>query len=86
MTDFRSFGLAQDKFWISDWGNTDKGEGSDHRGTMNKIVVLLMIVLASIFQYKFVFAASAPVKVVVTYGGLNERSGVLFVAKDAGIF
>ena len=31
-------------------------------------------------------AASAPAKIVVTYGGLNERSGVLFVAKDAGIF
>ena len=31
-------------------------------------------------------AASAPTKIVVTYGGLNERSGVLFVAKDAGIF
>jgi len=30
--------------------------------------------------------ASAPTKIVVTYGGLNERSGVLFVAKDAGIF
>lgn len=32
------------------------------------------------------FAASAPSKVVFTFGGLNERSGVLFVAKDAGIF
>ena len=31
-------------------------------------------------------AASAPSKIVVTFGGLNERSGVLFVAKDAGIF
>src|SRR5215813_11981861 len=31
-------------------------------------------------------AASSPTKVIVTYGGLNERSGVLFVAKDAGIF
>src|SRR5215831_783840 len=31
-------------------------------------------------------AASTPTKIVVTYGGLNERSGVLFVAKDAGIF
>jgi ABC-type nitrate/sulfonate/bicarbonate transport system substrate-binding protein len=79
--------LAQDKFWILYWGNTDKGKASDHKGTMNKKVVLLMIVvLTSIFHYNFVFAASAPVKVVVTYGGLNERSGVLFVAKDAGIF
>ena len=30
--------------------------------------------------------ASAPTKIVVTYGGLNERRAVLFVAKDAGIF
>src|SRR5262249_53617973 len=30
--------------------------------------------------------ASAPTKIVVTFGGLNERSGGLFVAKDAGIF
>src|SRR5262245_60272018 len=31
-------------------------------------------------------SAAAPAKIVVTYGGLNERSGVFFVAKDAGIF
>jgi len=31
-------------------------------------------------------AASAPHKVVFTFGGLSERSGVLFVAKDLGIF
>src|SRR6266540_1143628 len=31
-------------------------------------------------------AAAPPAKIVVTFGGLNERSGVLFVAKDAGIF
>jgi len=31
-------------------------------------------------------AASPSAKVVFTFGGLNERSGVLFVAKDAGIF
>jgi NitT/TauT family transport system substrate-binding protein len=31
-------------------------------------------------------AASAPHKAVFTFGGLNERSGVLFVARDAGIF
>lgn len=29
---------------------------------------------------------AAPSKVVYTFGGLNERSGVLFVAQDAGIF
>jgi ABC-type nitrate/sulfonate/bicarbonate transport system substrate-binding protein len=32
------------------------------------------------------FAAAAPHKVIFTFGGLNERSGVLFVARDAGIF
>jgi NitT/TauT family transport system substrate-binding protein len=31
-------------------------------------------------------AASAPYKVVYTFGGLNERSGILWVARDAGIF
>jgi NitT/TauT family transport system substrate-binding protein len=31
-------------------------------------------------------AASAPSKIVVTFGGLSERSGVLFVAQDAGLF
>ena len=31
-------------------------------------------------------AASAPHKVVFTFGGLNERSGILFVGRDAGIF
>jgi NitT/TauT family transport system substrate-binding protein len=33
-----------------------------------------------------VHAASAPSKVIFTFGGLSERSGVLFVAADAGIF
>jgi NitT/TauT family transport system substrate-binding protein len=33
------------------------------------------------------FAAAAPPhKAVFSFGGLNERSGVLFVARDAGIF
>ena len=32
------------------------------------------------------FAAFAPYKVVYTFGGLNERSGILWVARDAGIF
>jgi NitT/TauT family transport system substrate-binding protein len=31
-------------------------------------------------------AALAPSKIVVTFGGLSERSGLLFVAQDAGIF
>jgi NitT/TauT family transport system substrate-binding protein len=33
-----------------------------------------------------VSAAAAPAKAIFTFGGLNERSGVLFVARDAGIF
>jgi len=33
-----------------------------------------------------VYAASAPQRVVFSFGGFNERSGVLFVAKDQGIF
>ncbi len=31
-------------------------------------------------------AASAPHKVVYTFGGLNERSAILWVARDVGIF
>ena len=33
-----------------------------------------------------IFAASAPLKAIFTFGGLNERSGILWVARDAGIF
>ena len=44
-----------------------------------------LFVLCVIYPTSFI-AASAPTKIVVTYGGLNERSGVLYVAKDAGIF
>jgi ABC-type nitrate/sulfonate/bicarbonate transport system substrate-binding protein len=32
------------------------------------------------------FGAAAPHKATFTYGGLNERSGILWVARDAGIF
>ncbi len=39
-----------------------------------------------IFAPVLVHAASVPSKVVFTFGGLSERSGVLFVASDAGIF
>ena len=31
-------------------------------------------------------AAAAPHKAIFTFGGLNERSGILWVARDAGIF
>jgi NitT/TauT family transport system substrate-binding protein len=31
-------------------------------------------------------AVSAPLKAIFTFGGLNERSGILWVARDTGIF
>src|SRR5947207_11797397 len=31
-------------------------------------------------------AASTPLKAIFTFGGLNERSGILWVARDTGIF
>jgi ABC-type nitrate/sulfonate/bicarbonate transport system substrate-binding protein len=48
--------------------------------------MLFVFLIFSGFHYSFLHAASAPAKAVFTFGGLNERSGVLFVAKDAGIF
>lgn len=45
--------------------------------------------LACVFALGFAAAAecaSAPAKAVITFGGLNERTGVLFVAKDTGLF
>ena len=47
---------------------------------------LFGIFILSVIYPISLFAASVPSKVVFTFGGLNERSGVLFVAKDAGIF
>ena len=44
------------------------------------------IFVLSVIYPASLYAASAPTKIVVTFGGLSERSGVLFVAKDAGIF
>lgn len=38
------------------------------------------------FSSVSVYGASASPRVVFSFGGLNERSGVLFVAKDQGIF
>jgi NitT/TauT family transport system substrate-binding protein len=49
-------------------------------GSVFALIVYVMIApLESI-------AASAPYKVVYSFGGLNERSGILWVARDAGIF
>jgi ABC-type nitrate/sulfonate/bicarbonate transport system substrate-binding protein len=47
---------------------------------------LIYLVIGCVICPTALFAASAPHKVVFTFGGLNERSGVLFVARDAGIF
>lgn len=50
------------------------------RGSVFALIVYVMIApLESI-------AASAPYKVLYSFGGLNERSGILWVARDAGIF
>ena len=45
------------------------------------LVILLLLSLPS-----GVFCAAAPYKVIYSFGGLNERSGILWVARDAGIF
>jgi NitT/TauT family transport system substrate-binding protein len=50
------------------------------------VITLTDLILISLLFSRPLFAASAPAKAVFTFGGLNERSGVLFVAKDAGIF
>ena len=50
------------------------------RGSVFALIVYVMIAPVESI------AASAPYKVVYTFGGLNERSGILWVARDAGIF
>ena len=47
---------------------------------------IFFLFVLTLFNSSSLNAASALAKVVFTFGGLNERSGVLFVAKDAGIF
>src|SRR5918994_5680433 len=56
---------------------------------MNQRLVVVMLAVSAVVSMAFslpLFAASAPSKAIFTFGGLNERSGVLFVARDAGIF
>jgi ABC-type taurine transport system substrate-binding protein len=61
----------------------------DHGGVMKygcfrcNVFALFLLTVALPFR---VDAASAPSKVIFTFGGLSERSGVLFVAADAGLF
>ena len=50
----------------------------------NATLIALFLLAVSLPIY--LDAASAPHKVVFTFGGLNERSGILWVARDAGIF
>lgn len=51
-----------------------------------KSMLVTLALLLFLFTPCFSRAASAPAKIVVTTAALSERSGVLFVAKDAGIF
>jgi NitT/TauT family transport system substrate-binding protein len=51
------------------------------------MIVLSPAIVMTILLFTVpLFAASPPSKAIFTFGGLNERSGVLFVARDAGIF
>ncbi|HKY06654.1 MAG TPA: ABC transporter substrate-binding protein [Candidatus Binatia bacterium] len=47
------------------------------------VVNFLFCITAAAFEVQ---AAAAPYKTVYSFGGLNERSGILWVARDAGIF
>ena len=49
-------------------------------------VASVIFILASQLSSISLFAAAAPHKAIFSFGGLNERSGVLFVARDAGLF
>ena len=56
---------------------------------MNRRLMIVLspaIVMTILLLSVPLFAASAPHQAIFTFGGLNERSGVLFVARDAGIF
>ena len=53
--------------------------------TFFRFSVLALLLFTVAFTPR-VDAAAAPHKVVYTFGGLNERSGILWVARDAGIF
>jgi ABC-type nitrate/sulfonate/bicarbonate transport system substrate-binding protein len=61
----------------------------DHGGMMNygsyRFSVLIMLLFTVALPVR-VFGASSPQKAIFTFGGLNDRSGILFVARDAGIF
>lgn len=50
-----------------------------------RFAVLELLLFTTLLPSR-VDAAAAPYKVVYTFGGLNDRSGILWVARDAGIF
>lgn len=52
----------------------------------NIVAVRLVSVFLSWLMPAGLSAAVAPYKVVYSFGGLNERSGILWVARDSGIF
>ena len=52
------------------------------RGYFRFAVLVLLLSITFLLSR----AAAAPYKAVYTFGGLNERSGILWVARDAGIF
>ena len=54
---------------------------------MNGLIRILQIIFSLVLCLPVhIHAASVLQKAIFTFGGLNERSGVLFVARDAGIF
>ena len=50
-----------------------------------RFAVLELLLFTTLLPSR-VDAAAAPYKVVYTFGGLNDRSGILRVARDAGFF
>src|SRR6266576_1219855 len=60
-----------------------QGDNMRARSFSVRLVFLLFVTTAC--PVALFAAAAPPLKATFTYGGLNERSGVLFVARDAGI-
>ena len=56
-----------------------------HENKLTVIASAAFIAASQLFSFSL-FAASAPAQAVFTFGGVNERSGVLFVGRAAGIF
>jgi len=68
---------------------SDSHSGSNRKSKIQNLkfgAALAAFIFASVFHLSSGNAAATLSKVVFTFGGLSERTGVLFVAKDAGIF